>query len=624
MTACRIPVEVMHSVHTTLLYSLEELEDVVNWEKILKLQSSDGSFLSSSSFTAFAYMKTGDMKCLDYLAFIVNRFGNHESRTRSAHELLEPKTGFAHELLEPKTGFAHESAESAETGDCSSFSTRNFNSTRLLAKDSTSESYDNYPWFLNSHLKEEGVSWGKDNPIPDIDDSSMTLRLLRLHGYAITPDVLNNFKDKDGNFFCFAGQTHLGVSDMFNMYRLSQVRFPGETILIEAQTFAEGYLRSCMKLKHFDDKWSVKKAFHKEVGYSLNNPWKKSLQRLEGRTYKTMVKMMLYNINNSKYLEMAKLDYNWLLTIYHRERQDLHRWRKSLGFSDPFFERPTVEEIHSSIAATMHEPEFAECRIAYTKCTYIENIIQDLYMIHESVEDLRVFSQAVAKWTPTSANHLPERLKAAFSLMYKTFNEVATLVAMAQARDMIPYLLNLRVRQVEAYLRQREERDKKQGKAIPYERLKQGKTVLHEHLSISDVEAGIDMRVLPAMFLLGENLPDNLLDKLDFRSEIYDKLSSFIKLLPNATEDVTNKHNGPTSAIFRNYTEDRKSSEQEVQDQRTKILDNAFDELTQEYLKPSQVPYCCLRFMFEHARITWFFHTNNPSTIHSPVGGARK
>ena len=66
----------MHSVHTTMLYSLEGLQEVVQWNKILKLQSPDGSFLSSPAATAVAYMKTGDSKCLEYLSYIVRRSGS--------------------------------------------------------------------------------------------------------------------------------------------------------------------------------------------------------------------------------------------------------------------------------------------------------------------------------------------------------------------------------------------------------------------------------------------------------------------------------------------------------------------------------------------------------------------
>ncbi|XXG73199.1 hypothetical protein AAC387_Pa07g2158 [Persea americana] len=73
----RILVKVMHSMHTTLLYSLEALQEVVQWERVLTLQSRDGSFLSSPSFTAIAYMKTGDEKCLSYLTNTVRRFKDH-------------------------------------------------------------------------------------------------------------------------------------------------------------------------------------------------------------------------------------------------------------------------------------------------------------------------------------------------------------------------------------------------------------------------------------------------------------------------------------------------------------------------------------------------------------------
>ncbi|ONK80943.1 uncharacterized protein A4U43_C01F23540 [Asparagus officinalis] len=67
----------MHSVHTTLLYSVEALQEIVQWKRILKLQSPDGSSLSSPAITAVAYMKTGDSKSLEYLTNIVQRFRDH-------------------------------------------------------------------------------------------------------------------------------------------------------------------------------------------------------------------------------------------------------------------------------------------------------------------------------------------------------------------------------------------------------------------------------------------------------------------------------------------------------------------------------------------------------------------
>lgn len=69
----RIPKEMMHQVPTTLLHSLEGMPDL-DWEKLLKLQSSDGSFLFSPSSTAFALKQTKDEKCLKYLKKAVAKF----------------------------------------------------------------------------------------------------------------------------------------------------------------------------------------------------------------------------------------------------------------------------------------------------------------------------------------------------------------------------------------------------------------------------------------------------------------------------------------------------------------------------------------------------------------------
>ncbi|RXH82784.1 hypothetical protein DVH24_003282 [Malus domestica] len=69
----KIPREILHKVPTTLLYSLEGMADL-DWEKLLKLQSQDGSFMMSPASTAYALMQTRDPNCLAYLAQVVHKF----------------------------------------------------------------------------------------------------------------------------------------------------------------------------------------------------------------------------------------------------------------------------------------------------------------------------------------------------------------------------------------------------------------------------------------------------------------------------------------------------------------------------------------------------------------------
>jgi len=71
----RIPKEIMHTMPTTLLHSLEGMALAgLDWEKLLKLQSQDGSFLFSPASTAYALMQTKDLNCLAYLSKVVHRF----------------------------------------------------------------------------------------------------------------------------------------------------------------------------------------------------------------------------------------------------------------------------------------------------------------------------------------------------------------------------------------------------------------------------------------------------------------------------------------------------------------------------------------------------------------------
>lgn len=68
--------EIVHKYPTTLLHSLEGLHKDVDWIKLLKLQSANGSFLYSPASTACALMYTQDPKCLHYLEDILAKFNN--------------------------------------------------------------------------------------------------------------------------------------------------------------------------------------------------------------------------------------------------------------------------------------------------------------------------------------------------------------------------------------------------------------------------------------------------------------------------------------------------------------------------------------------------------------------
>ena len=81
----------------------------------------------------------------------------------------------------------------------------------------------------------------------------------------ILTDILKSFRDENGEFFCFMGETQIGVTDMLNVNRGSHVAFPGETIMKEAKLYTERYLTKALENVGAFDKWALKKNIRGEV-----------------------------------------------------------------------------------------------------------------------------------------------------------------------------------------------------------------------------------------------------------------------------------------------------------------------------------------------------------------------
>ncbi|KAM7497734.1 hypothetical protein LguiA_022148 [Lonicera macranthoides] len=154
----KIPKEVLHTEHTTLLFSAEGLEDL-DMEKLLKLQCLDGSMLFSPASTAHILTHTKDPNCLKYLNHVVDRFNGG--------------------------------------------------------------------------------------------------------------DAFWHFKHGDA-FCCFPRQSSESVTSIFNLFRATQLQFPGEKVMDEAKNFSYNFLR---------------KREANNVGYALDMPFFANLPRVETRIY---------------------------------------------------------------------------------------------------------------------------------------------------------------------------------------------------------------------------------------------------------------------------------------------------------------------------------------------------
>ncbi|KAL2320957.1 hypothetical protein Fmac_029926 [Flemingia macrophylla] len=314
----RIPREMVHKVPTTLLHSLEGMSGL-DWKKLLKLQSQDGSFLFSPSSTAYALMQTKDQNCHNYLNKIVNKFNGGVPN------------------VYPVDLFEH-------------------------------------IWLVD-RLERLGISRYFQQEIKDCMD--YVNRLLRLHGHQVSADVFKNF-ERNGEFFCFNGQSTQAVTGMFNLYRATQIMFPGEKILEQAKNFSAKFLSEKRAANELVDKWIIMKNLPEEVAYALDVPWYANLPRVETRFYidqyggesdvwigKTLYRMNY--VNNNTYLELAKLDYNNCQALHLIEWGNIQKWYSDSRLGEFGMSRRSLLLAYFLAAANIFEPERSHVRLAWTK-----------------------------------------------------------------------------------------------------------------------------------------------------------------------------------------------------------------------------------------------------------------
>ncbi|XVE73125.1 hypothetical protein DITRI_Ditri11bG0092500 [Diplodiscus trichospermus] len=418
----RIPKEIMHNVPTTLLHSLEGMPGL-DWKKLLKLQCQDGSFLFSPSSTAFVLMQTKDENCLRYLQKTVQRFNGGVPNVYPVDLFEHIWTVDRLQRLGISRYFQAEIKEFLE--------------------------------YVYRYWTEDGICWSRNSRVHDIDDTAMGFRLLRLRGYEVSADVFRHF-EKGGEFFCLVGQSNQAVTGIFNLYRASQLLFPGDRILEDAKRFSYNFLRQKQDAHQLLDKWIITKDLPGEVGFALSIPWYASLPRVETRFYieqyggeddvwigKTLYRMRY--VNNNEHLELAKLDYNNCQALHRMEWDSIQKWYLEMNLGDFGVSRRSLLLTYFMAAASIFEPERSQERLAWAKTVFLVETIASSFddvmipselrkafvQLFRSVIDINARFSHINGWN-LDANRTIQKL---IETLLRTLNHLSLDTLVAHGRD---------------------------------------------------------------------------------------------------------------------------------------------------------------------------------------------
>ncbi|MCL7027342.1 hypothetical protein MKW94_016227 [Papaver nudicaule] len=273
--------------------------------------------------------------------------------------------------------------------------------------------------------------------------TSLRFRLLRQYGFHESQDIFDEFRHAKGGF---KESITSDVQGILSLFEAAHLLLEGESILSEAILFTKRHLSD-----NGSNVDSINVNLAKQVSRSLEMPLHWKVQRSEVRlfieAYESQREM------NPLLLELAKLSFNMAQAQHEMELRHISSWWKSRGITKKLdFSRDRLVECFLSNVWCCWEPRYERCREWLTKILSFALVVDDIYDVYGSLEELELFTDAIERWDCKAMEKLPDYMKICFLALYNTVNEMAFEILSEQQFDILPYLTKSLANSVNAML----------------------------------------------------------------------------------------------------------------------------------------------------------------------------
>ncbi|KAM7530691.1 hypothetical protein LguiB_034101 [Lonicera macranthoides] len=328
----------------------------IDEQAILKHLSEDGSLFQSPSATAHAFMLTGNEKCMDYLVALVQKCPRGVPPMYPMDEEMI-KLCIVNQIQ--RLGLAEHFKEEIE---------------EILIK-----GYRNY--------KDQESQCDEINFAPTkIYKDSLAFRLQRTHGYNITPGRFCWFLQNEEIMVNIEQSYEHFISLMYNVYRATDVLFPGENELEEARSISKKLLEKAQILRsNGANNFFMSPVIPRVIEHELSGPWIARLDHLDHRLW----------IEENKFNPLC---------IGIGSKASFYRWSKEWGLSDMGFGREKTTYCYFAVTTSCSQlSRDSAVRLIIAKSAIIIVVADDFYDIKQaSLDELHALTNAILKHNPLS------------------------------------------------------------------------------------------------------------------------------------------------------------------------------------------------------------------------------
>ncbi|XP_059313798.1 (R)-linalool synthase TPS5, chloroplastic-like isoform X2 [Lycium ferocissimum] len=279
-----------------------------------------------------------------------------------------------------------------------------------------------------------------------LHSTALKFRLLREHGFDISQDILNDFGDENGNLKQSICNDTKGLLEL---YEASFLSTETEFTLKNATTFTVAHLKNYVD-NHPGDQDNIMVAL---VLHALELPRHWTMPRLETEWYISIYERM--SNANPLLLELSKLDFNIVQAAHQEDLRTLSRWWKSTSLAEKLsFSRDRLVEDFLWSVGLVFEPQHNYCRRMLTKVVAFIVVMDDIYDVYGTLNELEIFTDAVERWDIKAMKRLPDYMKLCYLALFNSTNEMAYDILKEQGINVLPYLTKQWADLCKAYLRE--------------------------------------------------------------------------------------------------------------------------------------------------------------------------
>ncbi|KAK6797659.1 hypothetical protein RDI58_005361 [Solanum bulbocastanum] len=242
----------------------------------------------------------------------------------------------------------------------------------------------------------------------DLYSTALYFRIFRQYGYNVTQDVFLSYMDEMGEQI--EVDANMDPKTMMQLFEASHLGLKGKNMLDEARIFCtKNLIISCNNII------PMEMPLHWKVEWYNT---RKQISKQENEKEK--------RVSNLELLQLAKLNFNMVQAEHQKDLVVILRWWRNLGLIENVsFSRNRIVESFLWSVGVAFEPQHSNFRNWLTKAITFIIVIDDVYDIYGTLQDLQLFTDAVVRWDPKEVEELPSCMQISFWKLYDTTNDVA-------------------------------------------------------------------------------------------------------------------------------------------------------------------------------------------------------